>query len=123
MKKLGISIMVMLALLMLLVPVQVQATTITQVQGVGHSSALATTNNSSYNNFLNIMNRIKTVVIAVGAIIVTIMWVWEGIFMLIHRDDKEGVLRFKHDLIYLLIASLIILGASAIVSLLTWIVS
>ncbi|MGC8646691.1 MAG: TrbC/VirB2 family protein [Thermoplasmata archaeon] len=115
--------MVMLALLMLLVPVQVQATTLTPVQGVGHASALATSNNSSYNNFMNIMNRIKTVVIAIGAIIVTIMWVWEGIFMLIHRDDKEGVLRFKHDLIYLLIASLIILGASAIVSLLAWIVS
>ncbi|MGC8859589.1 MAG: hypothetical protein ACP5QH_00060 [Thermoplasmata archaeon] len=43
--------------------------------------------------------------------------------MLLHRDDKEGVLRFKHDLIYLVIASIIILGATVIVNLLAWIVT
>lgn len=88
------------------------------VAQMDHSIAL-----DGYQNFSHMLSNIQKVVFLIGGTIVVVMWVWEGIFMLMHRDDKEGILKFKHDLIYLVIASLIVLGASVIVSLLQWIVT
>ncbi|MGC9138693.1 MAG: TrbC/VirB2 family protein [Thermoplasmata archaeon] len=117
MKKFALVIFLSMLFLM---QVQIsQASTLSIIPQPGHSVAL----DSAYSNFTAMLNRIKVVVTAIGAIIVTVMWIWEGIFMLLHRDDKEGVLRFKHDLIYLVIASIIILGATVIVNLLAWIVT
>jgi len=122
--KFGKLALLVFVLGLFVVPASVQAVTVQPANTVVvHNSPLQASNNSSYSNFINMLNRIKIVVIAGGAIIATVMWVWEGIFMLMHRDDKEGILKFKHDLIYLVMATIIILGASLIVGLISWIVT
>jgi len=122
--KFGKIALLVFVLSLFVVPASVQAFSVQPANtSTVHNISLQASNNSSYSGFINMLNRIKIVVIAGGAIIATIMWVWEGIFMLMHRDDKEGILKFKHDLIYLVIATIIILGASLIVGLISWIVS
>jgi len=122
--KFGKIALLVFVLSLFVIPASVQAVSVQPANtSTVHNISLQASNNSSYSGFINMLNRIKIVVIAGGAIIATIMWVWEGIFMLMHRDDKEGILRFKHDLIYLVIATIIILGATLIVGLIGWMVS
>ncbi|MEM0151097.1 MAG: hypothetical protein QXN11_01755 [Thermoplasmata archaeon] len=80
---------------------------------------------NSYNNatqdLKNMMSRLTFVVNTVAISILSIMWIWEGVFLFLHKDDREGMIKFKHDLPTMLIASVIILGASVIVNIIGFI--
>ncbi|MEM0185046.1 MAG: hypothetical protein QXP00_04040, partial [Thermoplasmata archaeon] len=69
----------------------------------------------------NMMSRLTFVVNTVAISILSIMWIWEGVFLFLHKDDREGLIKFKHDLPTMLIASVIILGASVIVNIIGFI--
>lgn len=69
----------------------------------------------------NMLSRLTFVVNSIAISILAIMWIWEGIFLFLHKDDREGMLKFKHDLPTMLIASVIILGASIIVNIIGYI--
>lgn len=67
------------------------------------------------------LNRLTFVINAIAVSILSIMWIWEGLFLFFHKDDREGLLKFKHDLPIMIIASVIILGASVIVNIIGFI--
>lgn len=67
------------------------------------------------------LNRLTFVINAVAVSILSILWIWEGLFLFFHKDDREGLLKFKHDLPIMIIASVIILGASIIVNIIGFI--
>ncbi|MBD6955402.1 MAG: hypothetical protein ACPLVI_00730 [Thermoplasmata archaeon] len=69
----------------------------------------------------NMLSRLTFVVNSIAISVLSIMWIWEGVFLFLHKDDREGILKFKHDLPTMLIASVIILGASIIVNIIGYI--
>ncbi|MFP3318055.1 MAG: hypothetical protein RXP98_02570 [Thermoplasmata archaeon] len=69
----------------------------------------------------NMLSRLTFVVNSIAISILSIMWIWEGVFLFLHKDDREGMLKFKHDLPTMIIASIIILGASIIVNIIGYI--
>ncbi len=73
-------------------------------------------------NLTNLLNRLTFVINTIAISILSILWIWEGLFLFFHKDDREGILKFKHDLPIMIISSLIILGASIIVNILSFIV-
>lgn len=77
---------------------------------------------NSTTNLTQILQRLTFVINAVAFSILSILWIWEGLFLFFHKDDREGILKFKHDLPVMIIASIIILGASVIVNVLSYIV-
>ncbi|MGC8672183.1 MAG: hypothetical protein ACP5TO_01585 [Thermoplasmata archaeon] len=72
-------------------------------------------------NLTEMLNRLTFVINAIAISILSILWIWEGLFLFFHKDDREGILKFKHDLPIMIIASVIILGASVIVNIIGFI--
>jgi len=72
-------------------------------------------------NLTEMLNRLTFVINAIAISILSILWIWEGLFLFFHKDDREGILKFKHDLPIMIIASVIILGASIIVNIIGFI--
>lgn len=72
-------------------------------------------------NLTEMLNRLTFVINAIAVSILSVMWIWEGLFLFFHKDDREGLLKFKHDLPIMIIASVIILGASVIVNIIGFI--
>lgn len=72
-------------------------------------------------NLTEMLNRLTFVINVIAVSILSVMWIWEGLFLFFHKDDREGLLKFKHDLPIMIIASVIILGASVIVNIIGFI--
>ncbi len=72
-------------------------------------------------NLTEMLNRLTFVINAIAISILSVLWIWEGLFLFFHKDDREGILKFKHDLPIMIIASVIILGASVIVNIIGFI--
>ncbi len=71
----------------------------------------------------DVISRMTLVVNTVAASILAIFWIYEGLFLFFHKDDREGLMKFKHDLPIMLLASFIVLGASTIVNIISFIAS
>ncbi len=69
----------------------------------------------------SLLGRLIFVINSVAVSVLSIMWIWEGIFLFWHKDDREGILKFKHDLPIMLLASVIILGATVIINVISYI--
>lgn len=98
------------------------------LSGMGVTSAQSITVNvhtsigtSATQNLTEMLNRLTFVINAIAVSILSVMWIWEGLFLFFHKDDREGLLKFKHDLPIMIIASVIILGASVIVNIIGFI--
>ncbi|MGC8663292.1 MAG: hypothetical protein ACP5SF_05080 [Thermoplasmata archaeon] len=72
-------------------------------------------------NLTNLLNRLTFVINAIAISILSVLWIWEGLFLFFHKDDREGLIKFKHDLPIMVISSIIILGASIIVNIISFI--
>ncbi len=111
------KVLVMMLVLQALVlsPVFVQSTVIS----VNNVPVQLQTNATQ--SLQNLLGRMIFVINSVAVSILSIIWIWEGIFLFWHKDDREGLLKFKHDLPIMLLASVIILGATVIVNVLSYI--
>ncbi len=69
----------------------------------------------------DVISRLTIVVNTIAGSILAIFWIYEGLFLFFHKDDREGIMKFKHDLPIMLLASFIVLGASTIVNIISFI--
>ncbi len=100
---------------LILSPVFVQSTVI------GVNSVPVELQTNATQSLQNLLGRLIFVINSVAVSILSIMWIWEGIFLFWHKDDREGIMKFKHDLPVMLLASVIILGAAVIVNVISYI--
>lgn len=83
-----------------------------------HVPALATNATQALSAMLG---RLTYTVNVIAGSIIGIVWIYEAIFLILHKDDKEGLLKFKRDLPVMVLATIIIFGAATIVNVLAWI--
>ncbi len=69
----------------------------------------------------NMLGRFTYTVNIIAGSIIGVVWIYEALFLILHKDDKEGLLKFKRDLPVMVIATIIIFGAATIVNVLSWI--
>jgi type IV secretory pathway VirB2 component (pilin) len=69
----------------------------------------------------DMLGRLTYTVNVIAGSIIGVVWIYEAIFLILHKDDKEGLLKFKRDLPVMVLATIIIFGAATIVNVLSWI--